>query len=536
MAAEIDQFVNFGMAEDKKNLDPSSILSPIEDGELDLMDEVVLDDAIRPRSGQQSVFDLPSNFNTRTGLFEPKQIFLTGATGFLGAFILYDLLRTFPKATLHCLVRGKTQSDGWDRLENNMNIHQLWKSCYLSAEDVADMKNRTKVVLGDLSLPLLGISREDFDTLSNSVECVVHNGALVHWVYPYAKMRPANVNGTIEALRMCVMGKYLKPLHFVSSTSVLDTPYYTEQKFDSVMESDDLEGSRRGLKSGYGQSKWVSEKILALASKRTAADESTGRIPVTVIRPGYILGDSRTGVTNTDDFIWRLIKGCLDLNQVPVMTNVVNAVPVDYCAKIISCVVQKGVNACQRFLFHVWNPQRVRFFDIWESMIQFGGGAVGQEGDWKLEFKPYLEWRDALSERTLKTDDHVLYPLLHFVLDDLPTSTKSPALDWRNTKWALDGSGVKCMNLVARKHDNKKKTASNNSSPSRNLVAQMSSTSVVGSENGWSDDESIGESGVALMERYFVYLCQVGFLPWPPGKKPKEGSVSEAVLISRSKN
>lgn len=57
---------------------------------------------------------------------------------------------------------------------------------------------------------------------------------------------------------------------------------------DSVLESDDLQGSRKGLASGYGQTKWVSEQLIMRARARG--------VPATIIRPGYIVGDSVTGV------------------------------------------------------------------------------------------------------------------------------------------------------------------------------------------------------------------------------------------------
>jgi L-aminoadipate-semialdehyde dehydrogenase len=137
------------------------------------------------------------------------------------------------------------------------------------------------------------------------------------------------VQGTMEALKLCLQGQVIKPFHFVSSTSVLDTPAYTETKATSILESDDLEGSRVGLTSGYGQSKWVAEKLLMQA-------QALG-LPVTIIRPGYIVGDAQTGVTNTDDFLWRLCKGivaelasilfagCIELGRMPIMHNVVNS-------------------------------------------------------------------------------------------------------------------------------------------------------------------------------------------------------------------
>ena len=73
-------------------------------------------------------------------------------------------------------------------------------------------------------------------------------------------------------------------------------------------ESDDLEGARHTLKTGYGQSKWVAEKLLFECGRRGLRGA--------IIRPGYVVGDSKSAVTNTDDFIWRLVKGCVQLGLV----------------------------------------------------------------------------------------------------------------------------------------------------------------------------------------------------------------------------
>ncbi len=71
------------------------------------------------------------------------------------------------------------------------------------------------------SLPFVS----QFDELSFLVDIVVHNGAHVHWVLPYDKLKPSNVGGTVEALRLACRRK-TKPFHFVSSTSVFDTEHY----------------------------------------------------------------------------------------------------------------------------------------------------------------------------------------------------------------------------------------------------------------------------------------------------------------------
>jgi L-aminoadipate-semialdehyde dehydrogenase len=101
------------------------------------------------------------------------------------------------------------------------------------------------------------------------------------------------VLGTIWALKLASL-HHTKPFIFVSSTSVLDTEHYVnlsdsivEKGGKGISESDDLEGSRRGLRSGYGQSKWVAEKLIMDASKRG--------MPASIVRPGYVVGHSKTG-------------------------------------------------------------------------------------------------------------------------------------------------------------------------------------------------------------------------------------------------
>jgi thioester reductase-like protein len=111
-------------------------------------------------------------------------------------------------------------------------------------------------------------------------------------VYPYEKLRSANVLGTLKAIEFACLGRP-KQFIFVSSTSAIDTEYYVRlsesllrEGKGGVSEDDPLEGSRTGLKTGYGQSKWVSEKLLFEAGKRGLRGY--------IIRPGYIVGDAGT--------------------------------------------------------------------------------------------------------------------------------------------------------------------------------------------------------------------------------------------------
>ncbi|KAI9146540.1 hypothetical protein BKA69DRAFT_1163060 [Paraphysoderma sedebokerense] len=347
-------------------------------------------------------------------------IFLTGATGFLGAFLVRDLLEKYKASTVVCLVRAKTDADGLKRLVDNCRAHGTWKEEY---------NGRVQAAVGDLAKDKFGLDDKLWNHLCEKVDFIIHNGALVHWVYPYSQLHGPNVLGTITSLTLSTT-HHLKPCHFVSSTSVLDTEHYVrlielEESMNTVLETDDLEGSRKGLRSGYGQTKWVAEKICMAAKERGC--------PVTIIRPGYIVGHSKSGVTNSDDFIWRLVKGCVELGQVPIMSNIVNMCSVDYVS-LSTVEISSTPNSLSLGVFHMWNHHHFRFSDLFSQLAKYG---------YQVQPVEYIQWRTNLMNLTLSSTDNALFPLLHFVLDDLPTSTKAPMLDDRHTRSIVDGK-VEC--------------------------------------------------------------------------------------------
>lgn len=354
-----------------------------------------------------------------------QTFFLTGATGFLGAFILSNLLTNNPTAHVICLVRASSAEKALERVRACGETHLIWNEEWVTS-------GRLSVVMGDLGLEQFGLSTESWELCCRNVDVIVHNGALVHWVYPYPKMRAANVLGTLQGLKMAST-YHTKSFHFVSSTSVLDTAHYGELSdaladtaHGGVPETDDLEGARFGLRSGYGQSKWVAEKLIMAAN--------ANGLPATIIRPGYVLGHTRTGVTNTDDFIWRLIKGCIELGVVPNMNNAVNLCPVDYVAQCVASVATTAGSE-KKMVYHVTHPNAppFRFNDFFQLLVKFGYNVATTE---------YISWRTALMDYTLKSQDNALFPLLHMVMDDLPTATKSPELDDTHTQQvAVQGSG-----------------------------------------------------------------------------------------------
>lgn len=229
---------------------------------------------------------------------------------------------------------------------------------------------------------------------------------------------------TLTAIELASTQKH-KSLVFVSSTSALDTEHYVrlgDSQHQGVLESDDLEGARHDLKTGYGQSKWVSEKLLFEAGKRGLRGH--------IVRPGYVVGDSKTAVTNTDDFIWRMVKGCIQLGLVPDINNTVNMVPVDHVALCTALAAVSPLPDAALSVLHITAHPLPTFNEILSPLSEYG---------FKTERCEYVTWRRKLEQHVMEVQDNALFPLLHFVLDDLPTSTKAPDLNDANTVAVLSG-------------------------------------------------------------------------------------------------
>lgn len=107
---------------------------------------------------------------------QKRNVFLTGATGFLGAFILRDLLsRSDQVAKVFCHVRASSQAKALERLRDSGEGRGAWDEKWLT-------EGRLEVLVGDLELPKLGMSEEDWDRVAKDTEVIVHNGAVVSYV------------------------------------------------------------------------------------------------------------------------------------------------------------------------------------------------------------------------------------------------------------------------------------------------------------------------------------------------------------------
>jgi thioester reductase-like protein len=393
--SNIQQLVNFLLQQITAN---NTINSKTSSDELatDLNSEVVLDSNIFPE------------YSFNSFLVDPVAIFLTGATGFLGAFLLQELLLK-TQADIYCLVRSSDAESGKIRIQSNLESYGIWHN---------DFADRIIPILGDLSQPLLGLSSQYFHKMSSLIDVIYHNAAWINYVYPYSALKPTNVLGTQEILRLASREK-VKPVHYISTIAVFESPAYWGKV---VTESDQLAHSQ-GMKLAYSQSKWVAEKLVMLARDRG--------IPVTIYRPPFISGHSQTGAWYKDDVICRTIKGCIQMGSMTDITDRLDLAPVDYLSQSIVYLSKQKDSLGKAF--HLNNPQPI----YWQELTDFIG-SIG----YQIEHIDYKNWQIQLNN-SVRSRDNPLYHLLPFYHNHYQQSSDSK-ISCLATQNALAGSSIRC--------------------------------------------------------------------------------------------
>ena len=363
----------------------------------DLNAEVVLDTAIR---GENLRYE---------AVAEPSQVFLTGSTGFIGAFLLHELLHE-TQADVHCLVRAADADEGLRRIRANLESYSLWDET---------LGPRIIAVPGDLEQPKLGLSEEQFQRLSERMEIIYHNGARVYLIDSYQAHKAANVLGTEEVLRLAVTGR-LKPVSYVSTLAIFHTG--GQDNGTVFRESDDLDqiGAPVG---GYEQSKWVAEKLLMLASSRG--------IPMAIYRPGLVSGHSQMGAWNTRDMTSNLVKACVSLGSVPDLEMLVDVVPVDYVSRAIVHLSRQPESWGK--VFHLCNPQPFDYKEVIEWVRSRG---------FPIQEVPFDQWRVELFDQAIRAPDSGWAPFLPLIEELEEGQVYMPQFDCQNTLDGLEGSRI----------------------------------------------------------------------------------------------
>lgn len=297
-----------------------------------------------------------------------EAILLTGATGFLGSYLLQELLRRTDRPIL-CLARAHDDDAALARVAR------------IASGFGFSLSDRVSAVAGDLSQPRFGLDPAAFEALAGRVGAIYHSGAEIHWGKGYSSLKATNVGGTLEVLRLAAVTG--APIHHVSSIGVF--PFAEDTRPEFAEDARVEEGDR--LRLGYSQSKWVAERLLENAASRGFS--------VTIYRPGIISGDSRNGAELDPEgqLFHAFVAGILKMGQAPAVEKVIDVVPVDWVAAAIVALSLDPRAQSRRF--NLVNPRPMRQRELYRGLRAQG---------YALREIAYPRWR----EEVLRCGDNPL--------------------------------------------------------------------------------------------------------------------------------
>lgn len=319
----------------------------------------------------------------------PQNVLLSGVTGFLGAFLLSEILQ---QSTAHvcCMVRESTEARGFGRVIDNMRKYGLWKFEYAS---------RIAIVLSDLSQPNLGIAPDIYKSLCNAIDVVFMNAAMMNFNTPYEDHRTANVQGTKEFIKIATTGVR----KFLFSTSSLSVFLFPPEKIQNgtsrlVMSESEFFDDPLLIEGGYGHSKWASERLVM-----QALDFLPGGA---IFRPARVSGRSTDGNGPRNDLFASTMIGMKKMGSYPDMDFPYDLTPVDFCAKAMTEVALSMYKMSKMEsmpkVYHLFNSNTIPFKDLFEGM--------------GLKPLPLHEWRKEL--RQIDESNKELLPLTPFFMSE----------------------------------------------------------------------------------------------------------------------
>ncbi|MDQ0126850.1 amino acid adenylation domain-containing protein/thioester reductase-like protein [Pseudomonas lini] len=308
------------------------------------------------------------------------KVIVTGANSFVGVHIVEALL-AWGATEVACLVReggGQSASERFAQAVQENRLEHLDLS-------------RVQVYPADIARPGLGLAADVHERLDRQFGALVHNAANVNHVLDYESLARDNVEPIFECLRLCE-GRSKKIFNFVSTLSASSTLSADGR----VLELPAAQTPPIYIKNGYNLSKWVAERILERARERG--------VRVNLYRPGNISFNSLTGVCQPHkNRLMLMLKGSIQLGQVPQFALNFDLMPVDFLARFIAFHASRYQP--DKAVFNLHNPEPLS----WDAYV-----ASFREAGREFSMVSVADWQQQLGR---VDSDNALFGVLGFYLN-----------------------------------------------------------------------------------------------------------------------
>lgn len=336
------------------------------------------------------------------------QIFFTGFPGFIGKRLVRKILQAEPEASFHFLIQENMRATA--KAVTNQLKHEFPKASF-------------QIYAGDITHEKLGLSEKDYEYLSSETTDIFHLAAIYDLSTPKSVAYKVNVEGTKNILNFARQCPKLRKLVYFS------TCYVAGKRTGLVLE-DELEQGQ-DFKNHYESTKYLAEVEVRKAMKE---------LPIIVIRPAIVVGDSQTGETQKFDgpyFIMKYLDTLyfgMPLPYIGESPAPFNIVPVDFVEDASVALWRKEDNNGTTYALSDPKPLKAR-----EVTALFSEEILNTLPNWEV---PHWLLEGALSIAPVRKT-------LGIPLECLNYLHHSVQYDCRNTLRDLEGTGVRCPSLTS---------------------------------------------------------------------------------------
>lgn len=286
-----------------------------------------------------------------------KNVFLTGATGFLGIHILQNLIEN-TNSNVYCLVRAENLQLSLERLKDCLHFHFNGK--YIDLID-----KRIFVINGNISKKYFGLAKEIYEELGKKINIIINCAAMVKYYGQYDIIEKVNVFGTQNVIDFAL--KYDIKLNHISTVSITGDYLVNNNLAKSTFSERDFYVGQRYWENIYVRSKFEAENLVLKAGNNG--------LKYSIYRMGNLTGrhvDGHFQINIADNAFYSALKTIIQLGYVSesLANEKIEFTPIDLAADAI--VKSFDTIESANRVFHISNNNLIAIKDLITILSKIG--------------------------------------------------------------------------------------------------------------------------------------------------------------------